>query len=527
MADCDIETVPVTASLVDDYSPYSCEGQDQGRAVSTSDMYIWMNKLPELYGIISAICDDILGDSVDFRGTKQGVAQAEQFSARNHFRKKLYSVLQDMVLTGDGYMGVKAIDSFKFQRMVEPITKSIGLEYDETLEKKLRARNPEVFLPREVFVLKASTIKINYDKHGVVQKYTQKVRGVQSPVYFSRNEVVHLSLNNIGGDVYGNSGFYSALNDIATLWYAKDYAGTWFQNDGSPEKIWNLEETNPNSKEFKQFKEQLKHFKAAKNKHKSLVTTGKTSFQNVNEFGKDLDFANLINVFTQRLLMLWNMPPSRLSDISGNYKASKGSEAGYYKKINRIQGELEETLNNELWYQFGNVKMKFKRAYKRDDSVEADIVAKTVGRPVMTPNEGRIYLGHEPINEAWADELKPDFTEQVDGKMNEAKTEEETGNQHESSADKQKLAKRGTVMEVPIFNQFKAIVESDGRTWMSSKVFYDEDSEAYNFYFGDSVAMYETRVEKSLISDPEGFQMKYLDYALKGKLKTQQVTVEI
>jgi hypothetical protein len=312
------------------------------------------------------------------------------------------------------------------------------------------------------------------------------------------------------------------LHEVATLWYAKDYAGMFFQNDGSPDRMYILKNTAPGSNEYENFRKQIEKFKKSKNKHKSMIMTGEVDVVDVNRFGKDLDFANLIDKFTQRLMMAWNMPPSRLSENTSKNGNSKEALAGYYKNINRMQKEIEENLNSELWARFGNVEMVFNKVYKRDESVEADIIAKTVGKPIWTINEGRQYMGLKPID--GGDELAEDFTENPGGQMPDTKEGEEVGNQYRPA---EKMNKRGAVIKVKDFSDFVRMVEAGDRTFMTAKVFADEGEVGYTFWFADSVAMYECFVSKDEIRDEAEFRLKYYDYSMKGNLKNQELHISM
>ncbi len=520
----EIPTVPITAHVIDEWAP-TFVGQPDNRALSKEEYYIWYNKLSEMYGIISALCNDTLGDSIEFRGTDADVKKAQDFARKNHFRKRLYSVLQDYFLIGDGYLGMKVLDKSLVAKKMAKLCKSEGYNYeaDEILEK-LMTETPETFEPREIFVLKTKNISINYNKHGIVESYVQKVKGIAERVQFRPDEVVHLSLNNIGDDVYGNSPWASAWNDVATLWYVKDYAGTFFENDARPDIIWNLQNTTPKSEEYKKFVQQLKEYQKSRNKHKSMVTTGETSFQRVNEWTKDMEFPNLMDKMTQRLLMIWNMPMSRLSSANKDAKDSKESNAAYYKNINRIQEEIEETLNSELWVQFGEVEMKFKRAYKRDDSIEADIVSKIVGQPVMTPNEGRAYLGLSPSTEEGMDEVKTDFKEEPDGPISENVEGDDSGNQFETSDEKKKFAKAAT-LDITNFAHFEAIVTKD-QPWAYKKVFYEETDDTIKLFYNDTVGSYSAIVVKEEIEDIDFFKEKYLSLAIPVKASAPRITID-
>ena len=217
------------------------------------------------------------------------------------------------------------------------------------------------------------------------------------------------------------------------------------------------------------------------------------------------------------------MPMSRLSSANKEAKDTKEANASYYKNISRMQEEIEETLNSELWSSFGDVEMKFKRAYKRDDSVEADIVAKLVGQPVMTPNEGRKYLGLGPSDEEGMDEVKQNFTQQPDGPVSENVDGDASGNQYATSNEKQKFAK-GATLNVKSFEHFKAIVEKN-QPWAYQKVFYEESEDSIKFYFNDTVGSYSTIVLKNSIDDMDFFRNQYLQLAIPVNNSVDEVVV--
>jgi len=510
----DTNRVSVSNALIDNYQENG-GGQHKPTKLDLEQYYIWLRKMPEVAGVISAVCNDMMGEGYEFVGTKAGVKSAQEFVKRNHFSKKFYSVLQDHVLTGDSYMGIRIISNYYVNKQINKMfgdndmLKGSGLSKNYLMEK-LKVRSPDLFYPREVFPLKASTMEIDYDVHGRIIQYIQKVDGNATKVSFAPDEIVHFSLNNLGNDVYGSTPFISCLHAVATLWYAQDYAGTFFQNDAAPDRMYVLKNTAPGSPEYDNFKKQIETFKKAKNKHKSMVMTGEVEITDVNKFGKDLEFSNLIDKFTQRLMMAWNMPPSRLSEISGKNSSGKEALAGYYKNINRMQKEIEETLNSELFSRFGDVEIVFNKVYKRDESVEADIVSKTVGKPTWTQNEGRIYMGQKPLPDAKYDEIDSSFEENPGGQLPDTKEGEEVGNQHRPA---EKMVKRGTVIKVRDFRDFKKIVEAGNRTFMMAKVLVEESENGYSFLFADSVANYEAFVSKDELVDEADFRLKYYDYS--------------
>jgi len=535
------DSVPVSAHLVEGQE--TSGGRDQSKPLSYNDLYSWLRISPEVMGITSAICDDILGGGeIEFEGSESAVKQATEWASKNHFRKKLYSALQDYALTGDGYLGQTILTTSKVNALASGIAKTCGVEPDIN---KIRTRSPEIFYPRSLFVLKTTTIKIDYDRHGIIKGYIQCVDGVfpkdnlttGNCVRFEPEEVIHLSLNNLGHDVYGNSPFWSTLHEISSLWYAKDYGGMFFQNDGTPNLIYKMPDEDPKSANVKKFKKTLKSFMKAKNKQKSLVLTGNVETERLNNFNKDLEFENFINVFTQRILMAWDMPLSRVSNVVGkttDHKSTVESNEGYYKKINRLQAEVEEVLNNELWWLFGDVRMHFAKSYKRDESREADIAQRLVLAGIFTQNDGRLYVGKKPLEEEGMDEARV-RTEKGMGKLPEQKVSEETGNQFQTAAEKMakrdRLGKRSQLV-IPNFADFIKIVEANPAQlpFNQSKVFVQELPDRFVFFYSDLLFNYESTVWISDVEffavDERDFRMKYTNMAVPARPKEKKVIIE-
>jgi len=203
--------------------------------------------------------------------------------------------------------------------------------------------------------------------------------------------------------------------------------------------------------------------------------------------------------------------------LKGNYRSAIESTEGYYKKINRLQAEIEETLNNELWWRFGDVEMRFPRSYKRDESREADIVSRLVGRPVWTPNEGRKYLGNKPIEDDESMNIVLNKPMRPLGRTQDIKLPEETGNQYMFSSEK--MFKGNSVLDIKSFDQFIMIVEQTGLPFNQAKVFVKEDDDKYVFFFSDSLWSYECSLLKKDIflfaDDYDEFYQKYLSGAIR------------
>jgi hypothetical protein len=154
-----------------------------------------------------------------------------------------------------------------------------------------------------------------------------------------------------------------------------------------------MKNESPESTNYKNFIEQLKLHR--RNPHRNMVITGEIDIKPVSPNNKDLEFGTFMDKYLQRILMAWGCT-ARFSHLFTGRLEMPANLESYYKLINSMQSDLEEQLNDELFSHF-DVEFAFNRVYKRDESREADIVTKLVGRPVMTLDEGREYLGYKPL----------------------------------------------------------------------------------------------------------------------------------
>jgi phage portal protein BeeE len=277
--------------------------------------------------------------------------------------------------------------------------------------------NPDLFSPSVLYALPGISMRINYDAHGNILGYIQRpfgtgykvvdsntnvnddsiipsthYGGAYPAVQYSPDEVVHFPHEPVGDSIYGTSPIQTALLDIAALWYAKNYGGTFFQNSAIPAYLYIMENESPESKNYKNFITELKKHK--QNPHKNMVITGNVRVERVSPQNKDLEFSTFMDKYLQRIVMAWGAT-ARFSHLFTDKLETPANLESYYKKINETQSEIEEKLNNELFSQF-DVEFYFNRIYKRDESREADIVTKLVGL-TLTVNEAREYLGYKPL----------------------------------------------------------------------------------------------------------------------------------
>ncbi len=367
-------------------------------SVNVETLYNVARACPEVASCGIAVTEDVMADGWRFDGSNDARNKAEKFQTKSKFKKVFTNSILDLIYTGDAYILKLAVNERKIKTIISELTKYFAGKLHVKINKKevYELVKQDVKQPKDLQLLKASTIKINFDKTGEVSSYEQKV-GATTRVYLPE-DIIHLSLYNIGGQPYGFTPIETALSDIATLIFAKEFAGKYFENDGIPYFIFKMPNATPDDRNYKNLKQELKNLRKEANKYKSMVITGNVEQEQVNKFNKDLEFAKLIKHFTQIVLMVVGVPAHRVNitiDVRQVGGAVNRAYEGYYKKLSFMQTIFEESLNAELWDSF-HVKMKFNRVYKIDEMREAQIIQILTQTGCITVEEARERMGFEP-----------------------------------------------------------------------------------------------------------------------------------
>jgi HK97 family phage portal protein len=428
-----IKKIPVSARVIDDYVNMGSD-QPQPRPamnnVMRDSLYMWYWKMPEIRAIISGMVSDVFGEGYGLEGDKPRQAKTNRFLRRNRFNTYGKAVLRDALISGDGYMGKASLTESQLLEAMDVIytdvfhKSSSPLAKQEVLSRVLTMK-PDIYSPKVLYPLMSRGMYIKYDVHGRIIGYVQRPKntstafatsdnpnpdnpntytfgqlGSKWEVEFLPEEVIHFPYEPVGDQVYGNSPIQTAIYDVLSLWYAKTYGGLFFQNDATPSYIFNLPEDSPDSQNYKKFVEVLKEHR--QNPHRNMVITGNVGINKVASLSKDLEFSNFIDKFTQKVMLAFGAT-ARFQHLFSKGAASPVSMESYYKQVNSIQTEYEDTYNNELFDQFG-VEFYFNRVYKRDETREADIAVKLTNL-TWTVNEAREFLGFKPLEDKIFDEL--------------------------------------------------------------------------------------------------------------------------
>lgn len=518
--------------LTDDYAPFAQAVEKtlftKTTNVNIETLYEVMKKSPEVLGSVQAIIEDIMADGWRFDAeTKKAVNRSKEFLLKSDFYKVLSNALFDLLVTGNAYILKLSVDADKMSSLAMNLTKALQKKFNVRITGTKRKQSmfevikQDFETPVDLQLLKASTIKINYDETGAVRSYEQEAHGATR--IYQPKDIIHLSLINVGGGPFGFSPIEPLLSDLATLIFAKEYAGKYFENDGIPHFIFKLLEDGPDSPNVKRLKQELKELKSKDQKWRSMVITGQMEVDQLARFNKDLEFAELIQHFTQIILIALGVPAYRINyTLTSKQIGSQVNRAfeGYYKRISWLQKIIENTLNRELFSAFKS-QLTFNRSYKIDEMREATIVQILTQVGAITIEEARQMMGLEPqIPEgtrpnSTGDDNRPDF---------DADQRDEQGRNNNPQNPQRNLDNRSKSIEKRFQNvvdvswdQLVIIVERfvGNGAFDNAKIIYEETREAFAIYFNDGSWTYRAVVRKNELDDVDKFRFEKLRMAIR------------
>lgn len=496
------------------------------KGVTMDTLYQVAQASPEVTACLLAQVEDVIADewrfnpysSNDKKGKGQ-TANALKFQVESNYYKVLTDALFDLFTTGNAYILKLSVNADAVKSVMEEMTRKLKKDYNVKIKKGeiVRLITQETSKPKDLQLLKASTVKINFDQTGAISSYEQEVQTAKR--VYKPEDILHLSLVNVGGQPYGFSPLEPLLSDIGTLIFAKEFAGKYFENDGIPYFIFKMPEENPDGRNYKLLKKELKELKKKTEKYRSMVLTGNVEHEQVNKFNKDMEFAKLIEHFTMKIFMGLGVPPHRVHYTSTTQKDATQTvgkeETGYYKKMSFIQKGIENILNKELW-NFFDVHMQFKRSYKIDEMREAEIIRILTEIGAITIEEARERMGMDPRIPKGTMAKPIGSDKNID--MERDKKREQGIDQEPKDKTDNKLKTINKSFEKAIlidYSTFVAVVEQKVglNDFTKANVLYMEMDNEFILFFSDGTWTYKTKVIKT-----EEFRVEQMQNFIEIKL---------
>ncbi len=339
-------------------------------------LWSYFKASPELQAILTAVADDIISDGWDLKGTPTNVKRATKFLADNHAKQVFYSVIIDALLTGDGYIWKDKINIKQFNKTLKSIIEQRYIDYEtKALENYiLKSTEDDIFSTRQIIDVPASTIKIQINEYGDVEKYIQKTVSLPTIVRFDADQIIHFRLMRLNGKTYGYSPSQSLLTIMDVLDDIRDYARFYFRKGGIPNYMFILKDATTTDEDYLNLKTAIDQYTNMTHKYKNLILTGDIDIKELNKMNHDMEFRELARYLTQIMVMVWSIPSTRLSDmlIATGMKGSGTATDGYFRKISHLQDIFEEMINTQLLDDF-KVRLEFNRTYLQDELKEAQI----------------------------------------------------------------------------------------------------------------------------------------------------------
>ena len=350
--------------------------------VDRKTLMMYVKYTPEIVSIFNAIIEDIISDGYtlealpEVRGTgKTKIAKAEEFLQKNHFKELLTSAMWDVLGTGDAYIWKGGVTQAQVKSLVQDTVDKFPIQFKsqsvEYLLEGLKQSDEDIFSTRSLELIPSTTVQIKYDQTGVIS-YVQRVGS--NVAEFTPEEVIHMRLWRVDGKIYGYTPLQSITREIDILTNVKDYARYYFESGGVPNFLFVMEDETPDSPSYKAFKKALQMIATLRNKYKNILVTGKVNPVELNKLNNDMQFQQLAIYLTQVIVMAWQIPSSRLSDmlVAKGIRGATIATEGYYRKISHHQDILEDIINSEILASF-KVRLRFNKSYLQDEVREVQI----------------------------------------------------------------------------------------------------------------------------------------------------------
>jgi len=385
------------------------EGQNEKEAnpINYETFYNAYKQCPEFLAVIESIVTDIVSDGGTITSDKKNpknIEAMDEHLLKIDFVKKLKQWLRHGLLTGDGYMEFHILTSGKFDNIVSECFKSIydrkiskgvkDIRLLKNINKRWNEKSSIKKLPFNIYPIKTTGMTKIVGRDGELKNYRQNVNAKITE--FEKEEIINWMPINIG-EVYGMTPAQAVTDDIATLLYAKQYAGKFFENGGVPNIIFILEKARGmGDRNYEVAKTEIKAARKRKNWQKSMVLTGGgggIKIEKINDFKKDMEFIELINVCIRNIAMGFGVPPSKVPYKMETKGDLKEMNEGYWKDINEFQNQIERIVNKKIFNLY-DMKWRFNRTYKIDEMREAQIIALLRDRELITEKEARNRIGY-------------------------------------------------------------------------------------------------------------------------------------
>ena len=270
-------------------------------------------------------------------------------------------------------------------------------------------------------LLRPDRVQIKIGRDGRVAYYEYVIEGVRYDI--RAEDVAHIKLPNPHDDVYGLSPLQVATKyvnlDTATVTFLRSY----FANAGVPAGILKVNRRLNSQAEADSARAKWRSsFSGTRGWHGLAVLDEDASYQQVAPNLKEMDTSTMTRVTETRICSVFGVPPILIGLESGlesstysNYEQARS--AFWDETVSPLVGRIEKFLHralevserepgNEVEADFSDVP-----AYEDDHDAESARVVAQYGAGIITLNEARAELGHDPLEHGDMRRLPVNITE--------------------------------------------------------------------------------------------------------------------
>lgn len=348
---------------------------DMQRHIS-SNIFRQVKNTSALIGILDTIVTDhFLGplDYFDSDGKLLGstnLKRAKQFIEKNAVKSAFQGAGFDYFVDGSCFPWFDSLNfhiGAKEKEQMISFDQNYGGYYAQVARDQAKL---ELEKPRKISYLAASTTEILHDDTGVYG-YKQEASGKAK--IWTTDQVRHIKLINMNGEIRGWSGLKSLLKDIAIMYMIKENMLAKLGNGGSPDNIIFLKNATGMSKaKFQRLRTALESFSHLRKSHGNMPIDAEVGAIPLGASMKDMEYRELAMFAVSEFCLAIGMPTSRVNYLmtgsggtSSKGELSGNSEDAYQKKINNRR-EAWETVWNTIFSKAGFT-VKFRRDNLQDE----------------------------------------------------------------------------------------------------------------------------------------------------------------
>ncbi len=245
-------------------------------------------------------------------------------------------------------------DTLNFDEVIKNILWQLIVYGDAYLELRWNESKTEI---EEIHPLETTEMKIKYDEHGEIEKYTQLPEGKseKDAIPFDPDEVIHFRFYWVGSSVYSKCPLKAISRSFATKIHANNFLNSIFIN--LPPKIIHWLK-NSNDKQRKLFVENL--IRAKTNPNMDIIAQGEAFESKVLEPKFDPGLIQVLNYLRQEALMIFRIPPHWSGMMDGaNRGIGENVVIPFESKIKDIHHRVASQVNRELMNKL-KLSVKFK-----------------------------------------------------------------------------------------------------------------------------------------------------------------------